>query len=99
MSDTQQFERVSWFHARIKAGKFPNSGHLAEEFEISKRTAYRDFNFLRDRLQAPLEFDRSHNGFYYGDSAYEIPGHWISKTTSSPCLWPSAWPRPSPIRP
>jgi hypothetical protein len=28
MSDKQQFERVSWFHSRIKAGKFPNSGHL-----------------------------------------------------------------------
>ncbi len=83
MSDKQQFERVSWFHGRIKAGKLPNSGHLTEEFEISKRTAYRDFDFLRVRLQAPLQFDRSQNGFYYADSAYEIPGHWISET--NPC--------------
>ncbi len=36
MSDRQQFERVSWFHGRIKAGRFPNSGHLVEEFEIAQ---------------------------------------------------------------
>ncbi len=80
MSDRQQFERVSWFHGRIKAGKFPNADHLTEEFEISKRTAYRDFEFMRERIHAPLEYDRAHRGFYYSDAAYEIPGHWISET-------------------
>lgn len=80
MSDRQQFERVSWFHGRIKAGSFPNSGHLVEEFEISRRTAFRDFDFMRDYLNAPLEFDRARRGFYYSDAAYEIPGHWISET-------------------
>ena len=80
MSDRQQFERVSWFHGRIKAGEFPNSGHLVEEFEISRRTAHRIIEYLRERIQAPLEYDPGRRGFYYSDTAYEIPGHWISET-------------------
>ena len=80
MSKRQQGERVHWLHGRIKAGKFPNSGHLAEEFEISRRTAHRDIEFLRERHNAPLEFDRPHNGFRYSEESYEIPGHWISET-------------------
>ncbi len=80
MSERQQFERVHWFHGRIKAGKFPNSGHLIEEFEISRRTAYRIIEFMRHRLEAPLEFDHARNGFHYSDTSFEIPGHWISET-------------------
>ncbi len=80
MSDHQQFERVAWFHGRIKTGKFPNSCHLVEEFEISKRTAHRIIEYLRERIQAPIEYSHERRGFYYSDAAYEIPGHWISET-------------------
>lgn len=79
MSDRQQYERVCWFHGRIKAGKFPNSGDLVEEFEISTRTALRVTEYMRDRLLAPLEYNHARRGFYYSNTAYEIPGHWISE--------------------
>ncbi|MBU1566276.1 MAG: WYL domain-containing protein [Proteobacteria bacterium] len=80
MSDRQQFERVSWFHGRIKAGRFPNSGHLVEEFEISRRTAHRIIEYMRERIEAPLLYDHARRGFCYSDTAFEIPGHWISET-------------------
>ena len=80
MSERQQLERVSWLHGQIKAGRFPNSSHLVEEFEISRRTAHRIIEFLRERMQAPLKYDNARRGFYYSDAAYEIPGHWISET-------------------
>ncbi|MFH0782221.1 MAG: WYL domain-containing protein, partial [Pseudomonadota bacterium] len=80
MSDRQQYERVSWFHGRIKSGKFPNSGDLVEEFEISRRTAHRIIEYLRERIQAPLVYDYKRRGFFYSDTAYEISGHWISET-------------------
>ncbi|MFH0783550.1 MAG: WYL domain-containing protein [Pseudomonadota bacterium] len=80
MSDRQQYERVSWFHGRIKAGKFPNSGDLVEEFEISRRTAHRIIEYLRERIHAPLVYNHARRGFSYSDTAYEIPGHWISET-------------------
>ena len=33
---------------------------------------------MRDRLLAPLEFDRAKNGYRYTDHAYEVPVDWIS---------------------
>lgn len=80
MSDGLQYERYVWFHGQIKAGKHPNSRHLAEEFEISGRTAQRTIEFMRDRFAAPLAFNRGRNGYFYTDDAYELPGHWISET-------------------
>jgi len=52
MSDRLKFERFLWFHGRIKAERYPNASHLAEEFEISPRTAQRDIEFIRHRLEA-----------------------------------------------
>ena len=80
MSDKQQFTRACWFHGRIKAGKFPNARHLVEEFEICQRTAYRVFEFLRDEFNAPLQYDHSRKGYFYTDTAFELPGHWISES-------------------
>ena len=53
MSDRLKYERFLWFHGQIKAGRFPNAGNLAENFELSGRTAQRDIEFIRDRLDAP----------------------------------------------
>jgi predicted DNA-binding transcriptional regulator YafY len=80
MSDRLKYEWFFWFHGRIKAEKYPNARHLAEEFEINVRTAQRDIDFMRDRLAAPLFFDRSRHGYRYTDNSYELPGHWINET-------------------
>ncbi len=80
MSDKLKYERFIWFHGRIKAGKFPNASHLREEFEVSERTAYRDIDFIRVHLQAPLLYNHSRRGFQYSDDSYELPSHWISET-------------------
>ncbi|WP_373500907.1 helix-turn-helix transcriptional regulator [Desulfococcus sp.] len=79
MSDRLKFERFMWFHTQIKRSRFPNSISLIDAFEVSSRTAQRDIEFMRDRLHAPLEFDRSKNGYRYTDDTYEIPAHWISE--------------------
>jgi predicted DNA-binding transcriptional regulator YafY len=80
MSDRLKYERFFWFDGQIKAGKYSNARHLAEEFEINVRTAQRDITLMHDRLQTPLAFDRSRNGYRYTDDSYELPGHWISET-------------------
>ncbi|MDP3480678.1 MAG: WYL domain-containing protein [Desulfoprunum sp.] len=80
MSDRQKFERFLWFHGQIKSGKYPNAPHLAEAFEISGRTAQRDVEFMRDRLDAPFAYDHFRRGYRYTDTFYELPGHWISET-------------------
>ena len=66
-------ERIYYFHARIQDGRYPNSGDLVAEFEVSAATAHRDIAYLRDRLLAPLAFDQKKNGYYYTDSGFRLP--------------------------
>jgi len=66
-------ERIYFFHEQIRANRYPNTRVLIEEFEISEATAHRDIRYLRDRLLAPLAFDRGHNGFYYTKKDFLLP--------------------------
>ena len=68
-----QLERIYTFHQRLKAGRYPNAKTLMEEFELSRATAHRDINYLRDRLLAPLAFDSSRNGYYYTENDFSLP--------------------------
>lgn len=68
-----QLERIYAFHQRLKAGRFPNAKTLMEEFELSRATAHRDINYLRDRLLAPIAFDSSQNGYYYTENEFSLP--------------------------
>lgn len=79
MSERLKFERFIWFHSQVKRLRFPNSRSLVEEFEVSERTAQRDIEFIRCRLQAPLVFDRRNNGYRYTDNSFEIPVHWLNE--------------------
>ncbi len=68
-----QLERFIWFDGRLRQKRFPNASHLAEQFEISHKTAQRDICFLRDRAHAPLVYDHSHKGYYYTEAAFDLP--------------------------
>lgn len=68
-----QLERIYAFHQKLKNNSYPNARSLAEEFELSKATAHRDINYLRDRLLAPLAFNGAENGYYYTDTAFRLP--------------------------
>jgi len=76
MSDRLKYERFLYFHDRVKANLYPNARNLADEYEISNRTAQRDIEFMRDRLNAPLEYDHRKRGYFYSDSSYELPSLW-----------------------
>jgi len=68
-----QLERIYAFHQKLKNNRFPNARTLVEEFELSRATAHRDINYLRDRLLAPLAFNSSQNGYYYTDDDFSLP--------------------------
>ncbi len=73
MAKKLSYERYAWFHGRVKAGAFPNSTHLAERFEISRKQAQRDVEFMRERLGAPLLYKPDSRGFAYEDGNDELP--------------------------
>jgi predicted DNA-binding transcriptional regulator YafY len=66
-------ERIYYFHARIENNRFPNSGDLVREFEVSSATAHRDIAYLRDRLLAPLDFSQKNNGYCYTEEGFRLP--------------------------
>jgi len=68
-----QLERIYSFHQKLKDKTFPNAMSLVDEFELSRSTAHRDINYLRDRLLAPLAFDPAKNGYYYTEHDFALP--------------------------
>ena len=72
MSVDFAIERIIWLHKRIKDGYYPNAMRLSERFGISHRQAQRDCDYLRSKLEAPVAFDRSKQGYYYTES-FSLP--------------------------
>ena len=64
-------ERMMRLHEKLKAGKFPNCRKLAEELEVSAKTIQRDIEFMRDRLNLPIEYDQLHFGFVYTEPSFD----------------------------
>lgn len=58
-------ERLLFINKKISNNLYPNPKELARDLEVSVPTIYRDINFLRDRLRAPLEYDSFNMGYYY----------------------------------
>lgn len=56
----------------IRNGGYPSVKAIENEYGISRRTVMRDLEFLRDRYNAPLEYDRTRNGYYYTDPTFMI---------------------------
>ena len=44
-----------------------------EEFELCVRTVVRDIDFMRDRLELPIEWDGKKNGYYYTQEVDQFP--------------------------
>ena len=67
------WERMMRFHNLIKEETFPNCTKVAKEFEVSWRTVMRDVDFMRDRLNLPIEFNPHRNGYYYTEPVEQFP--------------------------
>jgi len=66
--------RLYFIDTEIASGKFPNTGYLAKKWEgISVSTISRDVEFMRVRLNAPIEYDAARRGYYYSEPQYRIP--------------------------
>src|SRR5467141_2364182 len=66
-------ERMLRIHRAIQTGKYPNATTLAGELEVSTKSIYRDIEFMRDRLELPVEFDGARNGFRYTEEVSNFP--------------------------
>lgn len=60
-------------HQAVQAGKFPNASTLARELEVSTKSIHRDIEFMRDRLELPLEYDAARLGYHYTEEVSAFP--------------------------
>ncbi len=73
------WQRMMRIHELLQKGRHPNCTFLAEELEISTRTAKRDVDFMKCRLNLPIEYDVGRNGYRYTAPVEHLPAIAISE--------------------
>lgn len=79
ITNHREIERIVHIHEQIAAGKYPNTTKLAENLQCSTSTISRDLEFLKDRCQAPYEYDSFKHGFYYTDPTFQLKFETVKK--------------------
>jgi len=72
-------ERMLRIHQAVSAGQFPNASKLALEIEVATKTIHRDIEFMRDRLNLPIEFNPARNGYHYTEEVSAFPNIQITE--------------------
>ena len=81
MDRTERFYKIDQLISDRKVVSFDA---LRESLEVSPATLKRDIQYLRDRLNAPIQWDREAGGYRYEDagaragSQFELPGLWFN---------------------
>ena len=60
-------------HQTLQSAKLPNASTLARELEVSSKSIHRDIEFMRDRLDLPIEYDGSRLGYFYTEEVSAFP--------------------------
>lgn len=68
-----QYRRLLFIDESLRKGAFPNCFSLGKTWEVSYKTIQRDIDYLKDELQAPIEYDHGRRGFYYSDTTWFLP--------------------------
>lgn len=77
-------ERIYMIDHLLANRRFVAFDELMTRLGVSRATLKRDLAYMRDRLNAPIIFDRELGGYRFGQSAnnvgehYELPGLWFS---------------------
>lgn len=82
-----QSERLGRIHTTLRENGFVRLEELQKTFEVSRTTIMRDFELIRDRLGAPLIYDRGTKSYRlmahrevngnWGNQ-FEFPGMWLT---------------------
>lgn len=80
-----QMERIYFIHRMLDKNRAVPLRRMMEELEVSRPTVKRDIQYMRDRLLAPILYDRGLGGYRYDQPAaevegsrYQLPGVWLT---------------------
>jgi proteasome accessory factor B len=60
-------------HQALHSGSFPNATTLARQLEVSTKSIHRDLEFMRDRLELPIQYDAKRFGYFYTEHVKSFP--------------------------
>lgn len=79
MNRTERFYRIDQM---LRERRVVALETFLDELEVSRATFKRDIEYLRDRLHAPIVWERAAGGYRFGAAGagpqYELPGLWFS---------------------
>jgi len=65
--------RMLQIHQAIQSGGYPNATTLGRQLEVCTKSIHRDLDFMRDRLQLPLQYDDKRFGYFYTEPVKAFP--------------------------
>jgi predicted DNA-binding transcriptional regulator YafY len=76
-------ERIHRIDQLLKDRKVVSIKVFLEEMEVSRSTVKRDLEYMRSRLDAPIDWDNKRRGYCYveqppGQLRFSLPGLWLS---------------------
>ncbi|MDP2817920.1 MAG: YafY family protein [Polaromonas sp.] len=83
MDRTERFYKIEKL---LRQHKIVSFAALQAALEVSRATLKRDLDYLRNRLNAPIEWSRAAGGYRFtapadpASAAHELPGLWFSST-------------------
>jgi predicted DNA-binding transcriptional regulator YafY len=72
--------RIYFIDREIASGRYPNVHHLAKAYEVGTATIYRDIEFMKYTLGAPIEYNAKNRGWYYSEKTFRLPARFAAAT-------------------
>lgn len=78
-----RLERFYRMQSMLKARRFVRTQEFLDELEVSRATFKRDLDYMKDRLHAPIVYDREHEAYRFDDKVadrelWQLPGLWFN---------------------
>lgn len=85
MDRTERFYKIC---QRLGKGRPIPSKVFIDELSISRPTFFRDIEYLKDRFNAPIEYDQQSRGYRFDPKAdrFELPGIWFTASEAHAML-------------
>src|SRR5687767_973687 len=81
VTSMDKFDRIFQLHALLNKRRTPISiEDLADRMECKRPTVFRAIKTLKDKLGAPVLFDKDHRGYRYDAAGgrFDLPGLWFN---------------------
>ncbi len=88
-------ERFHLIDQMLNSARVVTRQQFLDALEVSPATFKRDLEYLRDRLGAPIVWDRERRGYCYqqetNDQQFQLPGLWFNSSEIHALLTMQAW--------